>query len=183
MKKINVLFIAIITMALMMSCGGTPQPTAQAFGPDWMNEMPPEDAFWGIGIAKLQNDNLAMQTATVRAQRDVAQQISVLVQGMLTDYALESGNVDNPRSIQSIENITRSVVNLDLAGATPNQRTRMSDGTWFVRVSVTKEDARRRVNNILNEEADYAEFRSERAQQMLDFQLQQQSVPTGVSSD
>ena len=126
-----------------------------------------------------------MQTATSRARRDVAEQISVQVQGMLTDYARESGLVDDSRSIQSIENIGRDLININLAGAVPNQRDQMPDGTWWIRVSVSKADARREINSVINHEmADFAEFQAERALQMLDSQMDRlQSRPTPRSAD
>ena len=145
---------------------------AAATSPPWLNELPPNEAFWGIGIARLQNDSLALETATTRAQRDVGRQLSVLVQGMLIDYANESGLANNPRSIQSIENIGRNLVNVNISGASPNARTRMNDGTWWVRVAVRNADAQRAITSIVNHEmADFAEFRADQALRRLDFEL------------
>jgi hypothetical protein len=188
MKKINVLFIAMAVMAIA-ACTSTP-PEQQTVGiasnaPAWTGEIAPEDAFWGIGLARLQNQSLGLQTATSRARRDIAEQVSVLVQGMLTDYANESGLSNNPRSTVSIENIGRDIINLQLSGAQPNAREQMPDGTWWVRVAYRKADTIRDVNNIVNHEmADFAEFQAERALRMLDTQLDRsQSRPTPRSTD
>ena len=180
MKKIGLLLIAVLIIALTLSCGSGPK-TDPNF-PAWFNEMPPEDAIWGIGFAKLQNDNLAMQTATTRAQNDAARQISAMAQSMLTDYASESGLASNPRSVVAIENISRNIVNMNLSGAQVNKRDKMPDGTWFVRIAIRKADATRQANSIINNElADYAEFRADRALQMLDYQINNTpSRPTGI---
>jgi hypothetical protein len=175
MKRFSVLFVAIIGMALAMGCGSSPaSPPQQAAptAPDWLEEIAPEDAFWGIGQAKLQNESLAMETAESRARRAVAAQIGIMVQGMLTDYAKESGLAENSRSIQSIERIGRDLVNMNISGATPNARKRMPDGTWWVRVSVRKADAQKSIGAVVdNEMADFAEFKADQALKALDAQL------------
>ena len=186
MRKLSVLFAALLVVALVgCASSASPQAAPASTAPDWIAELPPEDAFWGIGMAKLQNESLAMETATTRAQRDVARQISASVQALLTDYANESGLQGNSRSVQSIENIGRNLVNMNLSGATPNQRTRMPDGTWYVRVSVKKADAQKTVNSIVNHEmADFAEFKADQALRMLDSELSKtQSRPQVRSED
>ena len=62
MKKLNVLFAAAVIAVTVTGCGSAPAQTsapvpvqAPATAPEWADEIPPEDAFWGIGIAKLQN--------------------------------------------------------------------------------------------------------------------------------
>jgi hypothetical protein len=153
--------------------------------PKWADEMPPEDAFWGIGIARLQNESLAQQTATSRARQDAAGQLSVLVQGMLTDYAREAGTLNDSTSIQFIETVGRDLINANLSGAVPNARERMSDGTWWVRVALNKADAQKAVNDVVdNEAARFAEFKAQEALKMLDQKLAEASIkPTPRSED
>jgi hypothetical protein len=184
MKKLYLLLIVMLAMTLVVGCGSAPAPAAQAAStlPAWFAELPPEDAVWGIGFAKLTNESLAMQTATTRAQRDAAMQISAMVRGELIDYANESGLATNPRSMIAIENIGTNLVNMNLSGATTNARDRMPDGTWYVRVSVRKADAQRQVNSIVNNEmADFAEFRADQALRRLETSIASTtSRPTGV---
>jgi len=183
MKKLYVLFIAIIAMALVAGCASTSAPRMDA--PDWVDEIAPEDVFWGIGIAKLQNESLARDTAMSRARRDVAAQLGTLVQSMLTDYARESGTLSNSASIQSIERITQELINLNLTGATPNAQRRMPDGTWWVRVQLRKADAQRAVSDVFsNESSRYADFRASEATRMLQDRIAQtQSTPTPRMDD
>jgi len=182
MKRICLLFIVPV---FVIGCASAPAPVVESTVPSWVAELPPDTEVWGIGFAKLQNETLAMQTATTRAQAEAAQQMGALVQTMLTDYASESGIVDNPRSVMAIENIQRNIVNMNLSGSSINARERMSDGTWWVRIAVKKADALRQISSILdNEVADYAEFRSDQAQRQLEYQLNNaQTKPTPRGSD
>jgi len=184
MKKLFVMFAVALLIAAFIGCGSAPQQS-QSTVPDWVSEIAPEDVFWGIGIAKLQSDSLAMETATTRAQRDVARQISVLVQGMLTDYESQSGSTSNPRALEAIERIGRNLINTNLSGAVPNQRTKMPDGTWWVRVSIRKADAKRVIDPAIeNEAADLVESRSPQALSEMDTQIDKhQSTPEPRSVD
>jgi|GEM_PF-948406 len=182
-KLLSSLVIVMCAGIVLLTCSSTKtteNSTAQVSAPAWVDELPPSDVYWGIGFAKLQNEGLARDTATARARSDVAAQLGVLVQGMLTDYARESGTLNNSASIQSIERIGRDIIDMNLAGATPNARTRMNDGTWWVRVSISKANLQRHVNDIFQTEASrYADFKSQEAQKMLDTQLKQShSRPT-----
>ena len=183
LNKFGVLFAALMIAALVMGCGS--QSAAKTNAPEWADDLPPEDAIWGIGIAKLQNQSLGLETATTRAQRDVARQLSVLVQGMLTDYAREAGTLNNSSSIQFIESVGRNLVNANLSGATPNARKLMPDGTWWVRVSLKKADAKKVINDTYdNEAARYAEFKAGEALKMMDANLAKfQSMPSPRSED
>jgi hypothetical protein len=187
MKKLNVLIIAAVILVMGLStvaAGGKKDNAAPVLlnTPAWLSEMPPEDVVWGLGNANLQNTTLAMQTATTRAQTDAARQMGTLVQAMLTDYANESGLASDPRSLIAIENIERNIVNMNLTGATVNRREQMGDGTWWVRVYVGKAAAMRQISSVVNNEvADYAEFRAERALQMLEFELNRAQSRPGVT--
>jgi hypothetical protein len=185
MKKHYLLFAAVVSVSLVMGCGSSPVSSAQANVPEWVDELPPNDYFWGIGFAKLQNESLGRETATSRARRNVAAQLGTLVQSMLTDYAREAGTLQNSTSIQFIESVTRNVVDMNVSGAVPNAKKRMSDGTWWVRVALKKADAQKLASDIIENEASmYAEFKAQEALRMLDYQIgQAQSVPTPRSED
>ena len=188
MKKSLIFIAALAILAISAGCASNRgvQPSVQVpTGPAWVDEVPPEDVFYGIGIANLQNQNLAMQTAIARARRDVASQLSVLVQGMLIDYAREAGTYENSTSIQFIENVTRELVNANLSGASPDRRSQMNDKTWWVRVVLYKADAKKAINDVVDNEASrYAEFKADEALRMLDAQIDRaQSKPNPRSED
>ena len=185
MKKLSVLFAALLIVALAGSGSSPASQTQQAVSdvPDWLEEIPPRDVFWGIGSARLQDNSLAMETAAVRAQREVARQISVLVQGQLTDFAAAEGLVGNSREMQAIQSVGRNLVNMNLSGASPNKRTRMPDGTWYVRVEMLKGDAKGAINAAVNNEmASYAQFRADEALRQLDFTINNAQITPQVRS-
>ena len=177
MKRSYVLFVALLITALGAGCKSTPSPY-----PAWVSELPPGDAFWGIGMAKLTNDALGLETATTRASRDVARQISQLVQGMLIDYAMEAGLANDPVSNMHIENIGRNLVNYSLSGARVNKREKMPDGTWYIRVTITNEELERVVNTVYNNEAAaFAEWKRDKALERLNSMLNTPVQP-GINS-
>jgi len=181
MKKFYVFLIVMTIMAITAGCVSTTETYTAA--PEWLDELPPKDVFWGIGYAKLQNDGLARDAAITRARRDIAAQLGVLVQSMLTDYAKESGTLQDTVSIQSIERVTQEIININLSGAVPNAQKRMADGTWWVRVSLTKSDAHKMVNDVFTNEASrYADFKANEAAKMMQSRIAEtQSKPNPVS--
>lgn len=181
MKKLYVLFAVIMIAAVFGGCA----TQKSAGGPEWLDQLPPKDEIWGIGFAKLQNENLARDTAMSRARRDVAAQLSSLVQSMLTDYARESGTLQNTASIQSIERVSQELINVNLSGASPNAQKRLDDGTWWVRVSLKKPDAQKVVDDVFATEASrYADFKAAEASRMMQDRINQtQSKPNPRSED
>jgi len=185
----RVLGLFLLAAFVFAGCGtakdGTKTNADKMTAPDWADQLPPKEEYWGIGFAKLQNESLARDTAAARARRDVASQIGILVQGMLTDYARESGTLNNSASIQSIERIGRDIIDMNLLGAVPNAQKRMNDGTWWVRVTISKASLQKQVEDVFQTEASrYADFKAKEALKMLDTQLDKaQSKPTPRSED
>jgi len=174
MKKLNFLFVILIIASMGAGCKSSPSSkvTPRPNQPAWMYEKMPEDVYWGIGYAKLTNDYLAMETASTRASREIARNISQLVQGLLTDYAREAGLADNPSSIMHIENIGRNLVSANLSGARINIRELMPDGTWYIRVAVPKSEVKNIVISAYDNEASrFAEWKKDEALERLDSML------------
>ena len=207
MKKNSVWIIAALIAALVVAaCGSAPVASAPAPAPapapaqeappppppsraiprpSWFNDVTPADVLWGIGFINLDDPTLAMQTATQLAQRDVATQLSVLVQSLLTNYARTAGTQNQSSSLRAIEGITKSVVNTNLSGAVPNARMQTDDGTWWVRVSLRKADALKAINDTVDSEAArYADFKAQEALKMLDTEVSKmQSKPLGITEE
>jgi len=183
LNKFNVLFAAFVITALVMGCGS--QSAARKNVPDWVDELPTDDAFWGIGIAKFEDQSLGLETATARAQRDIARQINVLVQGMLEDASRAAGTVKSPNSSQFAQSVGRTLINANLSGAAPNARKLMPDGTWWVRVSLKKTDAKKVISDAYDSEAArYAEFKGREGLKTMDDELAKfKSKPIPRSED
>jgi len=150
--------------------------------PGWLNDLPPSDVIWGIGIAKQSSPSMSMTTADARAKVAVARQLDTLVQAMFTDYNLDAGNVNNQANSSLQEDVSRKVTNINLSGASPIKRWQAQDGTWWYLVEYKKAEARNAIASILNnEEAVFAQFKTQQALQMLDTQLAKNQKPLQVS--
>ncbi|MCL2720405.1 MAG: hypothetical protein FWD47_03590 [Treponema sp.] len=190
MKNLHVLF-CILIMMMFIGCGSSPSSTpdsgsrasasgTQVNNPQWLDETPPRDAFHGVGYIRLQDEGAALRAATRLARQDVAEQLSQLVQGMMTNYYREAGTLNNPTAIRHIEEVSRIVWNVDLSNAFVINRTPMPNNTWWVRVSLLKSDARNTIVEIFDNEADrYSTWLRDEAVRMLDNELNRsQSRPT-----
>ena len=140
-------------------------PPSQA--PAWINEVPPENVLWGIGSAKLQIESLALQAASSQARREIAEQLNVQVQTMITRYVSEEGTLIR-------ETLTREISNANLSGAVINAREQTADGTWWVRVSLPKAEAMKVISAAVDRTAASAsETRAQEALKILNAQLEQ----------
>jgi hypothetical protein len=185
LNKFSVLLAVVIMIAaLVMGCGSMAS-SKPSKTPDWFEDMPPTDAFWGVGSAKTNDESQSLQYATSRARRDVAEQISSIVQGMLIDYYRQAGALDKPNTTAFMENISKSLVNANLVGAPVNARKRMDDGTYWVRVSLMKADAKKIITDTYDSEAArFSEFGAREALKTLDFELDRyREKPKGVFED
>jgi len=183
MKKLFLVFSLIAAVLMVMACGSTPKDKGPTTKPNWINDIPPDDVIWGIGVAKQSNTNMSMTTAEARARTAIARQLNTKVQAMFTDYNLDAGNAKNQASTSLQEDVSRQITNLDVSGARPIKKWEAQDGTWWYLVEIKKSDARNSVSSILgNEEAAYAQFKAKQALDMLDVQLKKSERPVQVDN-
>jgi hypothetical protein len=173
MKKISVVLACLLTV-LALGCKSVPPDTRvdDPNVPEWLNDFPPEDALWGIGSAKQSTDNMSMTMAEARARQNIANQLSVEVQGMITDYARDAGTINDQTSLALAESVSRQVTDVKLSGAAPITRWKSPNGTWWFRVQLKKADAAKVAADIIDSEAArYAEFKAMEALKMMEAQL------------
>jgi hypothetical protein len=184
MKK-TCLILLVLSLSFgfaLAACASKSVATPASDLPPWLNDFPPEDAIWGIGTAKQSSPTMSMTTAEARARVAIARQLSTKVQAMFTDYNLDAGNVRNQANSSLQEDVSRQITNMDVTGARPIQRWQAKDGTWWFLVEMKKSDAKNKIASILgNEEAAYAQFKTQQALQMMDAQLAKNEKPLQVS--
>jgi len=142
--------------------------------PDFfLNPPAPEDQFVGLGMAKLQDENLSRTTALARARADIATQVSVSVETMLTDYAQESGSDGNAQTLSFVERISKEVASIELKESVTKSNYPAKDGTWFVMVYYPKDALLEKVGDIFarNEDAAFAEFKAQQALERLNAEV------------
>jgi hypothetical protein len=186
MKKVCSIFFVLSLVFLAAVCSSAPTASTantSTSTPDWLNDFPPEGVLWGIGIARQSSDSMSMTTAEARARVSVARQLNSKVQAMFTDYNLDAGNVKNQANTSLQEDVSRQITSMDVSGARPIKRWKAPDGSWYFLVEMRISDARNQVSSILrNEEASFAEFKSQQALQNLDYQLEKNEKPIKVEN-
>jgi hypothetical protein len=173
MKKACSILVVLALVLMVVACPSAPAAkTGPTTTPEWLNDFPPEDVLWGIGVAKQSSPSLSMTTAEARGRVAIARQLSTKVQAMFTDYNLDAGNVNSQANVSLQEDVSRQITNMDVSGARPIKRWEAPDGTWWYLLELSKSAAQNTVASILrNEEATYAQFKAQQALQMLDAQL------------
>jgi predicted small secreted protein len=183
MKKISLILLVLFFGIALAACATKPTAGAASDVPPWLNDVPPADVIWGIGSAKQSSTQASMNTAEARARVAVARQLQTRVQAMFTDYNLDAGNVRNQANSSLQEDVSRQITNMDVSGARPIQRWKGKDGSWWFLVEVKKSDIKPQVTSILkNEEAAYAQFKTQQALQILDEQLAKSEKPVHVDN-
>ncbi|MDR3167158.1 MAG: LPP20 family lipoprotein [Treponema sp.] len=177
MKKLSIILVCLL-MLLVMGCKSTPPDTRidDPNVPEWLNDFPPEDVLWGIGSARQSTDNMSMTMAEARARQNIANQLNVEVQGMITDYARDAGSINNQASLALAETVGRQITQATLSGVTPLKRWKSPNGTWWYQLQLKKSDAALAVADIIDSEAArYAEFKAMEALKLMDAQLAQKN--------
>jgi hypothetical protein len=125
---------------------------------------------------------MSMTTAEARARVAIARQMNTKVQAMFTDYNLDAGNVNAQANASLQEDVSRQITNMDVSGARPIKRWEAPDGTWWYLVEYKKSDAKAATASILgNQEAAFAQFKTQQALDMLDAQLAKSEKPYQVN--
>ncbi|GHU15848.1 hypothetical protein FACS1894163_04010 [Spirochaetia bacterium] len=99
----------------------------------------------GIGSAKSSSPQLSIQMAEARARQDIAFQLNVQVQGKITDYAENQGNSAGSEYNFSQDAVSQRIgqqlTNIELNGVKVAKREVDHNGTWWVKVLWSKENA------------------------------------------
>ena len=177
MKKISGMIFIMCLVFAFVGCKSTPKEADNSL-PPWINEKPPKDILWGIGVSDNTQVQMRMTMSDSRARQDIARQLQVLAQGMVIDYAREAGGIDNTAALQFAETVSRQVASVNLQGAVRDVVWTPRDGkTLWTRLKVNKEDAAKAIAEQAqkayeSEAARYAEFKAMDALRFMDMQLE-----------
>jgi hypothetical protein len=174
------IMMAVIAALVMTGCASAPEegsagpPERRDLPEFFLNPPQPEDQFVGLGMAKLQDDNLSRTTALARARADIAAQVAVSVETMLTDYAQESGADNNTQTLTFVERVTKEVADIELRGAVTKEQYPSNDGTWYVMVYFPRASMIDNVGEVFNrnEDAAFAEFKAQQALERLNAEVE-----------
>lgn len=125
MRRIIMLIVAGLLVA---GCAGTktqvpPPPRNDSDIPDFVLNPPKEAGIlFGTGIAEQQSAQLAKETADLRARKEIATVLSQKVSSMMKDYLGQAGLGSDAEVTELAQSVTRAISNIDLVGATIEQR-------------------------------------------------------------
>ncbi|MDR2784929.1 MAG: LPP20 family lipoprotein [Treponema sp.] len=174
MKKFFGVLVVLASIAVLMGCGSSPAASGGGSNlPDFILNPPDnEDVIYGVGIAKMANDNMGMTISENRARVSISQQIDSRVKNMIDDYQAQAGDSDNPADTEGFQqSVSRTLSRTTLSGTKIVKRDKV-DGTWYALVSLSKSDAARQAAAFIDKEKlNYAKFQNWNAQRDLDAAL------------
>jgi hypothetical protein len=131
--KDGLLFLSVFILITALSgCGNTAdtkekdskkakaenkEDTANNY-PDWfLNQPKSDDAVYAVGIAKKQNQQLAIETATARARNEIARVVKISVSTMTRDFLEESGVSDKSQAAEFTQVVSKQITDNVLSGS------------------------------------------------------------------
>jgi hypothetical protein len=140
--------------------------------PEWINDLPPDDVIWGIGIAKMADASMSLTVSEQRAMVSIARQLNNVVEIMFAEYEAEVAG--NP---PVKEYVYRQVTNANITGAKPIKRWMSPDGALWTLAEYPKSDAKKSVGDIIDNQTVDAKFDTKKALEMLDKALSKPEKP------
>ncbi|MBF9015453.1 MULTISPECIES: LPP20 family lipoprotein [unclassified Oceanispirochaeta] len=189
MKKNLVIISALLALVLLAGCAsgsGGEKVKERRDLPEWfLNPPVADEIIYGLGMAKMSSDSLSRDTAIARARKDVALQVSTRVQSMMTDYAQEAGAEGNTQTINFVETVTKQVADVELKGSNTEKVYAAVDGNWFAMVAYPKANFTEEIAGIFsrNEDAAFAEFKSDEALKMLEASLADEPLKSSATAE
>jgi len=143
MKNFTNIIISLVIIMVISGCASKPpvtsviqtvekdRPSTRGL-PDWfLNPPSAEDAYYGVGSAKMSNLERSRKRAESSARNELATTVETKVAYMIKDYAQESGAGDHPGVVDFVEIISKQVANQALAGSKHVKSDVGPDGTVY----------------------------------------------------
>jgi len=182
MKRVFCSVLAVSLILSFIACNSSPSGNGPTKTPPWLNDIPKDDVYWGIGTALQSSPSLSMETAEFRARQSIARTISSVVQGVQNELEKEGGTLGSQAYVSMISTVARQLTAEKLVGSRPIKRWQGPDGTWWYLVEYKKSEAKALITSMLgNDEAAYSSFLAKQADEYLDYQLSKQQKPVVVN--
>lgn len=212
MKKIVFALLVVIVALAFFSCAGQPEPKEEPKEEEKVEAkeekvkeekeeekeesgmpsdipdfylMPPvaDDAFYGVGSAKMSKLDTSRKMAIARAREDIAFQMNSKIKAAITDYAQEAGVDGGNQVISFVETVSKQITETTLIGAKTEKVAAGSDGTVYALVSypMNKFEDTAAQEFMRNEDAAFAEFKAQQALDRLNSEIQNNPPQAGQS--
>lgn len=167
------------TLLVLAGCAGkmgsgTTEARESRDMPDWSLERPiAEGIIYGVGQARKQNPSLAKTVAAQRAREEVAAAMKTKVESLVKDFMQESGVGERAEALEFTQAVSKGVTDATLTGAIIKETYIAKDGTYFVLVEYSLDEARRAaIESARQEEALWNEFKAEQGFEALERELE-----------
>ncbi len=178
MKRTIILTFVSGGLLILTGCAGkmesgTTEARDSRDMPAWSLERPAaEGMIYGVGQAKKQNPSLAKKVAAQRARDEVAAAVKVKIESLVKDFMQESGIGERAEALEFTQAVSKGVTDATLTGAIIKETYLGKDGTYFVLVEYSLDQARRAaIETARQEEALWNEFKAEQGFEALELEL------------
>ncbi|MFB0516224.1 MAG: LPP20 family lipoprotein [Candidatus Neomarinimicrobiota bacterium] len=153
---------------------GTTEARESRDMPAWLLEPPAaEGMIYGVGQAKKQNPSLSKKVAAQRARDEIAAAVKIKVESLVKDFMQESGIGERAGALEFTQAVSKGVTDATLTGAMIKETYIAKDGTYFVLVAYSLDEARRAaIESARQEEALWNEFKAEQGFDALERELE-----------
>ena len=166
------------TLLVLAGCAGkmgsgTTEARESRDMPQWALERPAvEGIIYGVGQARKQNPSLAKTVAAQRAREEVAAAVKIKVESLVKDFMQESGVGERAEALEFTQAVSKGVTDATLTGSMIKETFIAKDGTYFVLVEYSLDEARRAaIESARQEEALWNEFKAEQGFEALEREL------------
>lgn len=133
---IKKIILILLALSLIVSCASTEtdiDAVNEDGSPVWVTDVPESRKFiYGVGSAKLSNDNNSQNSADARARADLARKLQATIQEATVNYT----NDAEGSLLNAYEQLTMQMVNFTVHGIKIEQRWKAPDGTIWSLVSI-----------------------------------------------
>lgn len=133
---IKKIILILLALSLIVSCASTEtdiDAVNEDGSPVWVTDVPESRKFiYGVGSAKLSNDNNSQNSADARARADLARKLQATIQEATVNYT----NDAEGSLLNAYEQLTMQMVNFTVQGIKVEQRWKAPDGTIWSLVSI-----------------------------------------------
>lgn len=171
-KKIMVITVMMVIVSLFIgACGGG--------RPGWyLNPPDDDDRIYGTGASeRTQSQTLGKGTADANARTDLANTIQVSVQSMVRTFLQQSGTMDNARTLQFSEVVSKNVVNVTLVGVRIVERDER-DGVFYSLAEVSMDTMKNALlSAVTDAAAEFSELKAKQAFNDLSAEINKGNIP------
>lgn len=176
MKAISILSVFFLSL-LFVACGGGNPPVNESGAPDFVLNPPVEKGvIFGTGMAQKASQQLAKETADLRAKKEIAKVLGEKVSTLMKDFMGESGIGETAEVTEFVQSVTKSVSNVELIGVEIVRRDYI-DGTMYSLAKYSLDGEMRKqiestvTKNLSSRQALLSEFRAKQGFEELDREL------------